>query len=158
MQKQFSNGQISLDIIIAILFAMIFFNSLAVLSEETTKLQQETAIRMQLKQIAIEIPKAVLAAKALDEDPAGTEGNSGFLLNYEIPKITVPGNNTPEECTIAIDQTEKTVSVSVVIDSKTITESIGIEAEQDLWRLPNASQNTVPLKCGETLSLSRGLA
>jgi len=126
-------GQISFDLIMAILFALVFFSAFSVLGTQIVELQKDTAIRLQLKQIALDSSQIISSAKSL-------ENSDSFLLSYDIPKIIVPGESKYKKC-------------SVSISGGTVTASFGNIQETSAYSEPLGASIPSQIDCGKTLEV-----
>ncbi|MDD5148772.1 MAG: hypothetical protein PHH08_04890 [Candidatus ainarchaeum sp.] len=137
------NGQSSLDFIIAIIFAIIFFQSFVLISGQARAMQEDIAIRAQLKGIAANAAEAVSAAQALNEP------NANFIIEYKTPKVA--SFTRPKACTITIT-TVPAPGLSTA-GAKLDTDP----AETAGFVLPSGItiNNSAPLECGETITIAK---
>ncbi len=126
-------GQMSFDLIFALLFAMILISSITMITQNISEQQHDNTIKTQLKKISLEVARIILLTKTIEQ-------YDDYEIQYYIPKIIEPGKRTPLDCEIKINQTQVTVT------SGTINETTPIKLDTN----PNLTFN-----CGEKMRLSK---
>lgn len=118
-------GQISFDLALALIVALIFLQSLIGFSENFQTNQEKVNIRLQEKQIIEDIWQALMYAKILD--------SGDFNLTHRIPKIFVskspgPGISPAIDCDISVTSTDINITVTQTeyapIGTSKLTETI----------------------------------
>ena len=113
MQK----GQVSFDLILAVMVALIFIAGLQVISHSLEAVNTRAAVRSQEKLIAMEIYKIASSSRALQD--------GSFTIEYKTRGIIVPGKEYLEQCTIDLGNNTK-VSYDLEIDGTTETIQVDI--------------------------------
>ena len=111
MQK----GQVSFDLILAVIVALIFIAGLQVVSGNLKEVNTRASVRNQEKLIAMDIYRIASSSRALQD--------GSFTVEYKTPKIIVPGKDLPEACTINLSAG----TVSYDLEIGTTTETISVE-------------------------------
>ncbi|MBN1941282.1 MAG: hypothetical protein JW772_03815 [Candidatus Diapherotrites archaeon] len=137
-----NKGQVSFDLIIAIVFTAIFFSGLFFLADDIVALQTDLAVRAQLKEIALNSSQLISAGQTLNTSDIWAANNTSFSLNYSVPEILVPGEENIEKCIVGIDTAQGTVTVSF----RGISETANF--------VPTTLSVTNNVKCGEILTVS----
>ncbi|MDD5162822.1 MAG: hypothetical protein PHD95_01295 [Candidatus ainarchaeum sp.] len=142
MNKKNNRGQSSFDFLIAIVFAIIFFQAFSVISGQVIALQEETAIRAQTKEIALNTALIISASQALNER------NADFEIAYQTPKVKTLGD-APGECTITVTASEVQVKLGTDPPEKAaLIQPSGIKINN------NFTPAVLQLNCGETISIT----
>jgi sensor histidine kinase regulating citrate/malate metabolism len=137
MCKKKNKGQSSFDFIIAIIFAIIFFQAFSIISDQIITMQEETAIRAQTKEIALNTAAIISASQALNETEAS------FEIAYKTAVVKTL-TDRPKDCKISITASE--VQVKLDIDPP----------ETAVFMKPaGITINKAELNCGDTINISK---
>ncbi|PIU21591.1 MAG: hypothetical protein COT15_01385 [Candidatus Diapherotrites archaeon CG08_land_8_20_14_0_20_34_12] len=130
-------GQISLDLIIAIIITFIFAGAMQSIIAGMNETQKEIGVINQQKEIGNKISEILTTSKNL--------ADGSFNVKYLIPNVIVLGNKE-SGCNIAITQGQ--IKISSVFDSKVIESTI-IHNSSILY-LKKANP-----KCGEYVEIQK---
>ncbi|MCX6799068.1 MAG: hypothetical protein NTW59_03170 [Candidatus Diapherotrites archaeon] len=109
-----SKGQISLDLLLAIIFALVILVGLNAVSEQATAMQKAVSVRQQLHATGMNVASALSTAAALND------GESGTTVAITPPLLAVPGEARLQQCDIKIADTGTDLNLSyVIVDIKT---------------------------------------
>ena len=118
-------GQISLDLLMAVLATIIVLGTFAVVADDIQDNYREMYVQNQLKKVSSELSGFLTATNALDD--------ARFSTELKVPIIYY--KDTKAKPNIAIDADQNTINVYVVLDGKTIAQ------ETQFARSPNAVIN-----------------
>ena len=131
MMHKSKKAQLSLDALFTILFAIIFFYSLTILSSQVVSLQEDTAVRIQLKEISLNAAQLVASAQAL--------GDGTYSLEYNIPMIAKPGTGS-QKCTLSLIGNEIVASLGGIEEKSPVPQGTTVPS--------------LPTDCGEILVIN----
>ena len=156
-----NRGQISFDLILIMIVAVIFVGSIALVVGVIADNAKIDSIRSQERQIGNEIAEVLNSSTILIGDPANPE--SDFKITYKIPEIRTANPADPKNCEIQITPDEIQITHT---DSKlTITQTI-VPFAMDMATLlyignnssythgPNHDQFGGIIQCGDTVVIS----
>jgi len=137
-------GQVSIDLIITILVAMLFVQLMGILMEDMVGDQQKISIRSQGRAILNEVARLYTLKDEL-WDGGTSEGLE--INNYAVPFITQIGNRNPLDCVITANATELTMTVDIDGDG---TDDVTItRPTADL----TLTFPVVGINCGDTINI-----
>ncbi|MDP6671126.1 MAG: hypothetical protein QGI60_04905 [archaeon] len=134
MQK----GQVSFDLILAIIVALIFIGSIQVVNQEMDVLQKYSAVKNQEKLMALQIYGVVSTAKTLSDA-------DNLTINFKTKKLLVPGAQVLEECLIDF----VTNTISYTLDETDVSVDIPDYGDTSGLILP-----TPQITCGEVITIT----
>ena len=138
-------GQISIDLILTILVAMLFVQGMAILMTDVAESQQKISIRSQGRAILNEVARLYTLEEELSQSftaGTGAEICNTVDITYAVPKIRGIGERRSVDC--VIDYVGNQLTLVVTLDSETIT------VTRDTTPLDGT---TFPIKCGETVTV-----
>lgn len=130
-------GQISIDLIFAIIITFVFAGAMQAVISGMNETQSKISVINQQKEIGNNIAEILTTGKSLED-------GQSFKINYLIPAVIVFGN-TETGCDIRILQNE--ITISSIFNENKITSSIKHAA----GIIP---QNSI-LKCGDYLEIKK---
>ncbi|GEM_PF-3291760 len=132
-------GQLSLDLCLTIIFAMLFVEQLSIIWAQTNSSATEISITMQEKEIANNLASIITSAAALSDGK--------FSIEYTTPKIMEYSEFSPNTCTITINDNDITVSYEKT--DGTVTEAKTSFLKPAGFAVPATAE------CGETITISK---
>tara|TARA_Y100000310_G_scaffold345396_1_gene464439 strand:- start:5367 stop:5780 length:414 start_codon:yes stop_codon:yes gene_type:complete len=135
MQK----GQVSFDLILTVIIALIFIGGMQVLNSQMQDSQKVAAVRGQERLIGLHLFHFVANASSLSDA-------DDLEINYTTRKIIVPEESLRQECTVNLENEKIDYNlngVDVIVDMVGL-KTTGIESD-----VPNN------VKCGEVLTISK---
>jgi hypothetical protein len=143
MQK----GQVSFDLILAIIVALIFIGGIQLLNTQMQQMQKESAVKIQERAIALNLYRAIASAHALRD---------GYMeVNYKTERLIVPEESALQPCTIDLDS-ENIASQATQMQ---ITAGYSLDGDMVDWQTSsfNDSGLDVPaqLGCGDTIAITK---
>lgn len=144
-------GQLSLDLLIAIVMTLILIQALSAFGENFLLNQEKTSIRLQAKHIISDLGKTLKYAQTLQE-------NDEYTIKYVVPWIRLSssqGEGTPAlaSCTITVNPAENQITLTIdqshysrLEDNESITETTPYTQDISIPEFP----------CGNTLEIKKG--
>jgi hypothetical protein len=134
-------GQLSLDLIFAIMFALVAASLLIGVTNSVVERQGEAAIRSQERAIAAEIANVIASAAIISD---GIGGNS---VSYTSGLLNVPGSSTQGKCSIGIVAEE----LPCATGEKKVTVSYNGISASECAVYSGTITSPLPTSCGDTL-------
>ena len=130
MQK----GQVSFDLILAIIVALIFVGGIHTLNNQMEGAQRHSAVKNQEKLMALQIHNVVSAAKTMSE-------TDGLIVTFQTKKLLVPGDQFLGECFIDLGAN----TISYPLDGAPVVVDIPDYGDTSGFSIPAS------VVCGEAL-------
>ncbi len=146
-------GQISFDIIFAIIIAFIAVSSIVIVNGEITKMQTQASVRQQLDGIGTGLASVISASEILND------ASSAAIL-IPVPKLMVVGERRTQACDITIAGGQITLEYDI-IDIETglavdpLTGRSTVVTVQKDFKVPAGMTVPASVKCGETLAITK---
>jgi len=129
-----NKGQMSLDLLLAFMIAIIFFSILAIHADNMKEDTQEANLQAGLKTTLFDVYTTIGSVKAY-----------GIETNYTSPELTITENNIQLECRITID----TAAGSIKVSSGTLEEMYsGLD-------MTDIVISTSVFDCGDTVRIQK---
>lgn len=143
------NAQISLDLMLAITVALIVVGTIGLVASEAMAMQAESGVRDQLDLIGNGLMTVISVSRILND-------STSARVEYDIPKLLVPGEINPQPCNIAIDTANETITLQYELyDIKTGNPKT-VEVLKEFAYPEGMTIETLGPKCGETLVIIKG--
>ncbi len=140
-------GQISLDLILAITIGFFAIGGVIAVNTQIGEMQSQASIRQQLNNIGNGL-SAVISNSAVLNDSATAS------IYFDVPFLLVPGEETPQPCTIAIDDTTGTITLFYnIFDLETGTSTQVNVTKQ--YVVPPLMKVPTEIECGERLAITK---
>ena len=139
-------GQVSFDLILATVAALIAFGSIAAVSNAIIGLQDESSVRQQLDSIGNSLAAVISTAAVLDDADSAS-------ISYTVPKIAVPGEEQLQQCDISIANDKITLSYDIVDLETGVPRTVIVEKK--FVDPTGMSINPTQTKCGGTVAISK---
>ncbi len=138
-------GQISLDLMLTIIAAILLSSVFAAYSDELIKSERTTGIRAQEENIANDLLELINQSKMFDED-----GETNFSVKYKIPYLLDPDKRGGQDCNLMLERGENPY---ILITYETIDDLNQVSVKKDInFNFVNPSN--VKYICGETIDLT----
>ncbi len=134
-------GQISIDLTLTILVAMLFLQGMAILMTDIAESQQNISIRSQGRAILNEVARLY----TLNEELSDLE------IGYTVPKIRGIGERRPFDCEINYADPQLTLDIDLDGDGAygVTPEELAVAVTRDTTPLSGA----FPINCGATVTI-----
>ncbi len=139
------SGQSSVDLMLALLFAVAFFSVLAILNQNYERDIKESAIKGGLQAILADVYTATASAKAYD-----------LNINYASPELRTGQSTKAEDCKIKFRDSGPNTDINVI--SGTLGKAYtGIELTDTLFngKLISSYGGTLILNCGTKFTIEK---
>lgn len=138
-------GQVSFDLIIAILVLLIVVQLFQGVIADAAASQESISIRTQQKTIGRELARVIDSAVML----SSSAPEFPFEIEYTIPQVYSAGSAVPLGCDIQV------TSEKISLESETLTEPrVQITTEID-WVAPGLANWSRIAECGETIKINQ---
>ena len=134
-------GQISLDFLLAIIFALVILVGLNAVSEQATAMQKAVSVRQQLHATGMNVVSVLSTSEVLNGSPAGTT-----VVGITPQLLAVPDETGLQQCGIVIDS----VNSKLLLSYSTVEEGISFSVPAGIAFNPLLT-SADPGKCGSAI-------
>ncbi|MFH1586384.1 MAG: hypothetical protein ABID38_00845 [Candidatus Diapherotrites archaeon] len=148
-------GQVSIDLTLTILVAMLFVQGMAILMDDVTESQQAISIRSQGRAILNEVARIYTLNEELSQSftaGTGAEITSTVDITYSVPKLILIGERRALDCEINYAGNKLTMNFDFD-DAGNIYGDAPEELAVAVTRETTTLNGTFPIKCGETVDV-----